>query len=134
QGCKGLHRPFAQPRRCDYPSPTPPPSGARCAQSAATASSRPSVLGPAQLSIKLPRAVSAVKKILILTAGFGEGHNSAARGIRDALGQIAPNAAVECRDLFAESIGRVNEIAGRPYLFGINPAARAWAASNSWIQ
>jgi processive 1,2-diacylglycerol beta-glucosyltransferase len=74
-----------------------------------------------------------VKKILILTAGFGEGHNSAARGIRDALAQIAPNAAVECRDLFADTFGRVNEIARRAYLFGINRAPRAWSAIYSWI-
>jgi len=94
---------------------------------------RASVLCPAQLSIKLPRAVSVVKKILILTAGFGEGHNSAARGIRDALGQIAPNSAVECRDLFAEAFGRVNEVARRAYLFGINRAPRAWSAIYSWI-
>jgi processive 1,2-diacylglycerol beta-glucosyltransferase len=74
-----------------------------------------------------------VKKILILTAGFGEGHNSAARGIRDALGQVAPNAAVECHDLFAETFGRVNEITRRAYLFGINRAPRAWSAIYSWI-
>jgi processive 1,2-diacylglycerol beta-glucosyltransferase len=74
-----------------------------------------------------------VKKILILTAGFGEGHNSAARGIRDALGQIAPDAAVECHDLFAEAFGRLNEIARRAYLVGINRAPRAWSAIYSWI-
>jgi processive 1,2-diacylglycerol beta-glucosyltransferase len=74
-----------------------------------------------------------VKKILILTAGFGEGHNSAARGIRDALGQIAPDSAVECRDLFAEAFGRLNRIARRAYLVGINRAPRAWSAIYSWI-
>src|SRR5207247_4838904 len=73
------------------------------------------------------------KKILILSAGFGEGHNSAARGIRDALGQVAPDAAVECRDLFAEAFGRLNEIAQRAYLVGINRAPRAWSAIYSWI-
>ena len=34
-----------------------------------------------------------MKKILILTAGFGEGHNSAARGIRDGLSQLRGAAA-----------------------------------------
>src|SRR6266513_5548500 len=125
--------PSAQPNRWCCPSPSPPPSSARCAQSAATSSSRSSVLWPEQLSIKLPRAVSVVKKILILTAGFGEGHNSAARGIRDALAQIAPDSAVECRDLFAEAFGRVNEIARRAYLVGINRAPRVWSAIYSWI-
>jgi processive 1,2-diacylglycerol beta-glucosyltransferase len=80
-----------------------------------------------------PRAISVVKKILILTAGFGEGHNSAARGIRDALTQISPDSAVECCDLFADAFGRVNQIARRAYLFGINRAPRAWSAIYSWI-
>jgi processive 1,2-diacylglycerol beta-glucosyltransferase len=93
----------------------------------------PSVLCPEQLSIKLPRAVSVVKKILILTSGFGEGHNSAARGIRDALRQIAPDSAVESRDLFADAFGLLNEIARRAYLVGINRAPRAWSAIYSWI-
>jgi processive 1,2-diacylglycerol beta-glucosyltransferase len=74
-----------------------------------------------------------VKKILILTAGFGEGHNSAARGIRDALTQISPDSRVDCRDLFAEAFGRLNEIARRAYLVGINRAPRAWSAIYSWI-
>src|SRR4029079_298813 len=101
--------------------------------SAATSSSHPSVLCPAQLSIKLPRAVSVVKKILILTASFGEGHNSAARGIHAALGQIAPGSAAECRDLFADAFGPLNEIARRAYLAAINRAPRAWSAVYSWI-
>jgi processive 1,2-diacylglycerol beta-glucosyltransferase len=74
-----------------------------------------------------------VKKILILTAGFGEGHNSAARGIRDALAQIAPDSSVECRDLFAEAFGRFNEIVRRAYLVGINRAPCVWSATYSWI-
>ena len=42
-----------------------------------------------------------MKKILIFTAGFGEGHNTAARNIRDALEHIAPDEArVEVLDLF----------------------------------
>jgi processive 1,2-diacylglycerol beta-glucosyltransferase len=80
-----------------------------------------------------PRAILIVKKILILTASFGEGHNSAARGIRDGLAQISPDSAVECRDLFAEALGRWNEFARRAYLFGINRAPRAWSAIYSWI-
>src|SRR5206468_7343013 len=64
---------------------------------------------------------------------FGEGHTSAARGIRDGLAQISPDSAVECRDLFAEALGRWNEFARRAYLFGINRAPRAWSAIYSWI-
>ena len=74
-----------------------------------------------------------MKKILILTAGFGEGHNSAARGIRDALAQISPEASVECHDLFAEAFGPINELVRRMYLFTINRAPHIWSDVYSWI-
>ena len=74
-----------------------------------------------------------MKKILILTAGFGEGHNSAARGIRDGLAQISPESSVECRDLFAEAFGPINELVRRMYLFTINRAPHIWSDVYSWI-
>jgi processive 1,2-diacylglycerol beta-glucosyltransferase len=74
-----------------------------------------------------------VKKILILTAGFGEGHNSAARGIRDGLAQISPDSVVECRDLFAEAFGPINELVRRTYVFTINRAPHIWSDIYSWI-
>ncbi len=74
-----------------------------------------------------------MKKILILTAGFGEGHNSAARGIRDAVAQISPQSSVECRDLFAEAFGPINELVRRMYLFTINRAPHIWSDVYSWI-
>ena len=57
-----------------------------------------------------------MKRILILTAGFGEGHNSAARGVRAGLARIAPKVEVELRDLFPETFGVLNEIIRRAYL------------------
>ena len=74
-----------------------------------------------------------MKKILILTARFGEGHNSAARGIRDGLAQISPNSEVDCRDLFAEAFGPINELVRRMYLFAINRAPHIWSDIYSWI-
>jgi processive 1,2-diacylglycerol beta-glucosyltransferase len=74
-----------------------------------------------------------VKKILILTAGFGEGHNTAARGIRDAVAQISPESSVQCRDLFAEAFGPINELVRRMYLFTINRAPHIWSDTYSWI-
>ena len=74
------------------------------------------------------------KKILILTAGFGEGHNSAARGVRDGLARIAPDeATVELRDLFAEAYGRTNELVRRSYLALVNSAPRAWGVVYRWL-
>src|SRR5213596_3168826 len=74
------------------------------------------------------------KRILILTAGFGEGHNSAARGVRDGLARVAPNQAdVELRDLFAEAYGPVNEFVRRGYLALVNSAPRAWGIVYRWL-
>lgn len=67
------------------------------------------------------------KRILILTAGFGEGHNAAARGLRDGLAALAPEEAeVEVRDLFAETYGLANEWTRRSYLTLINRAPGLW--------
>jgi processive 1,2-diacylglycerol beta-glucosyltransferase len=74
-----------------------------------------------------------VKKILILTASFGEGHNSAARGVRDGLARVAPNAQVELRDLFAESYGRLNERVRKTYLAIINRWPRSWGIVYRWL-
>jgi len=74
------------------------------------------------------------KKILILTAGFGEGHNSAARGVRDGLARIASDrTTVELRDLFAEAYGRVNEVVRRSYLTLVNCAPGAWGLVYRWL-
>ena len=74
------------------------------------------------------------KRILILTAGFGEGHNSAARGVRDGLARIASQQSkVELRDLFAEAYGPVNELVRRSYLALVNSAPRAWGVVYRWL-
>ncbi len=74
-----------------------------------------------------------MKRILILTAGFGEGHNSAARGIRDGLAQVAPDAQVELRDLFADTYGIANEWARIAYLGLIDRAPAAWGFVYRWL-
>src|ERR1043166_5150922 len=74
------------------------------------------------------------KRILILTAGCGEGHNSAARGVRDGLARVASDqTAVELRDLFADAYGRINELVRRSYLALVNSAPRAWGTVYRWL-
>src|SRR5262249_7846422 len=74
------------------------------------------------------------KKILILTAGFGEGHNSAARGVRDGLARVAPDQTeVELRDLLAEAYGRLNELVRKAYLTLVNFASPAWGTVYRWF-
>lgn len=74
-----------------------------------------------------------MKKILILTAGYGEGHNAAARGIRDGLARVAPNAEVELHDLFAETYGVVHDWVRKGYLTLINRWPRAWGSVYRWL-
>jgi processive 1,2-diacylglycerol beta-glucosyltransferase len=74
-----------------------------------------------------------VKRILILTAGFGEGHNSAARGVRAGLARAAPKVEVELRDLFPETFGLFNEITRRAYLTLINRWPKSWGYVYNWL-
>jgi UDP-N-acetylglucosamine:LPS N-acetylglucosamine transferase len=74
-----------------------------------------------------------VKKILILTAGYGEGHNSAARGVRDGLAQVAPDTQVEMHDLFIETYGFLNELIRKGYLGLIDRWPRSWGYVYRWL-
>ncbi|MEO7934090.1 MAG: PHP domain-containing protein [Chthoniobacterales bacterium] len=68
-----------------------------------------------------------MKKILIFTAGYGEGHNTAARNIRDALEFIAADEVqVEVLDLFETCYGKLNEFVKKAYLTAINKAPKVW--------
>lgn len=75
-----------------------------------------------------------MKRILILTAGFGEGHNSAARGVRDGLlrtgeGQLE----VELHDLFPQTYGAFNELVRKTYLAVINQWPASWGYVYRWL-
>jgi len=75
-----------------------------------------------------------LKNILILTAGYGEGHNSAARGIRDGLRKIAPHDVhVELHDLFADTYGIVNDWVRTLYMGMIKRTPRVWGVIYRWL-
>ncbi len=74
-----------------------------------------------------------MKKILILSAGFGEGHNSAARGIREGLARVAPDVEIELHDLFAETYGAINELIRKSYLGLISRWPRSWGYVYRWL-
>ena len=67
-----------------------------------------------------------MKSLLILTAGFGEGHNAAARNLRDALGAAAPHANVAVSDVFQDAYGWVNRLVQKGYLSLINRLPFVW--------
>lgn len=68
-----------------------------------------------------------MKKILILTAGFGDGHNAAARNVREALEQSSPEVEVTVADLYERSYKKLNSIAKKAYLGAVRYAPQLWA-------
>ncbi len=82
-------------------------------------------LGPASAS------TPPMPKVLILTAGYGEGHNAAARGLHTGLTESG--AVAEILDLFALTGGASFEYSRRGYLGLINHAPKIWAACYALI-
>ena len=62
-------------------------------------------------------------RILFVPAGYGEGHNSAARGVRDAL---AGRAEVRVTDLCAGAMPRIFRLTRAAYLWTISRMPRLW--------
>lgn len=72
-------------------------------------------------------------RLLIFTAGYGEGHNAAARALAEACDAEHGRGSSRIVDLFALSAPRVNAIGRRGYLDLINRAPRLWSAIYAWI-
>ena len=68
-----------------------------------------------------------MKKILILTASFGDGHNAAARNLRDALELITEEAKVEVLDLFESTYGTLNMLLKQAYQRLVRYAPTVWS-------
>jgi processive 1,2-diacylglycerol beta-glucosyltransferase len=75
----------------------------------------------------------AVKRVLILTAGYGEGHNAAARNLRDAILAENSGATVAMHDVFLEAYGWANRLSVRGYLFVINRLPAVWDLVFKWL-
>jgi UDP-N-acetylglucosamine:LPS N-acetylglucosamine transferase len=69
----------------------------------------------------------AAKSILILTAGFGDGHNAAARNLCEAIEQLSPETHVTVADLYERSYKRLNHLARKAYLGAVRYAPGLWA-------
>ena len=74
-----------------------------------------------------------MKKVLILTAGFGDGHNTAARNIGDALELVSDDVKVEVLDVFQSSLGVVNDILKKTYLGLARYAPGVWSGIYSML-
>jgi len=68
-----------------------------------------------------------LKKILILTAGFGEGEDVAAWNLREAIEHLAPKEArIEVLDLLDSSYGRFHDLLRHTFQAAVNRAPRLW--------
>ncbi len=72
-------------------------------------------------------------RILILTAGFGEGHNAAARALAAACDERHGPGTALLVDAFALASPRLNTLARRIYLDLINRTPRVWSAFYAWL-
>ncbi len=72
-------------------------------------------------------------RILILTAGYGEGHNAAARNLAAAIDAQSGAGTARVADLFALGSPRLNALTRRGYLAAINHTPRLWSAFFGWI-
>ncbi|GAT31515.1 processive 1,2-diacylglycerol beta-glucosyltransferase [Terrimicrobium sacchariphilum] len=67
-----------------------------------------------------------MSSILILTASFGEGHNAAARNLREAIAARSPDTPVTICDIYRDTYGWFNELTKQTYLRLINHAPQVW--------
>ncbi|MES2693763.1 MAG: galactosyldiacylglycerol synthase [Verrucomicrobiota bacterium] len=72
-------------------------------------------------------------RILVLTAGFGEGHNAAARAIVAAANAAYGENTAQLVDAFALASPRFNTLARKSYLGMINRAPGLWSAMYGWL-
>ena len=68
-----------------------------------------------------------MKKILILTAGFGDGHNAAARNLRHGIESLSDEVKVEVLDLFESTYGSLNTLMRHAYQGVVQYAPTVWA-------
>lgn len=72
-------------------------------------------------------------RILILTAGFGEGHNAAARALATAAAERFGAGSARVVDVFALARPQVNSFSRRAYLTLINRAPGLWRRTYAWL-
>jgi len=74
-----------------------------------------------------------MKKVLILSASFGDGHNTAARNIREALELVGSDVKVEIVDLLAQSYGSFYNVVRKAHLGVVQYAPSIWSGIYSLL-
>ncbi len=70
--------------------------------------------------------MKAAKRVLILTASFGDGHNAAALNLREAIELLAPEVKVDVVDAFASAYGMLNTVLRSSYQGIVRYAPLIW--------
>ncbi len=86
---------------------------------------------PASVATATPS--TSKRRALVLTAGFGEGHNAAARALAAAFDTRDGAGTARIVDLFALASPRLNKITRRGYLAWINGAPKLWNYFYQWL-
>ena len=82
---------------------------------------------PQDFSYQIRQTLKVMPRILILTASMGEGHNTAARNIRDALlAESGGEAEVLVADPYTRTNPVINKLMQKGYATAINRYPRAW--------
>ncbi len=76
---------------------------------------------------------AAAARVLILTAGYGEGHNAAARALAAGFDRTAGPGVARVVDLFAVASPRLNAASRGMYLRLINDAPQVWSRIYDWV-
>src|SRR5689334_11486027 len=69
----------------------------------------------------------AMKNVLILTASFGDGHNAAARSLREGIELLNQDAKVEVADLFDSTYGALNTFLKHAYQGIVRYSPTLWS-------
>ena len=72
------------------------------------------------------------RRILILTAGYGEGHNAAARALAEACNESGGPDTARVVDVFSLASPRLDKAVKRSYLYAINRLPRIWSWVYAW--
>jgi processive 1,2-diacylglycerol beta-glucosyltransferase len=73
------------------------------------------------------------RRLLVLTAGFGDGHNAAARAVAQAWDEREGEGAAVIADPFADAYPATNAVLRRAYLAAINRLPWAWRFLYGWM-
>jgi len=80
-----------------------------------------------------PRPPPTRPRLLVLTAGFGEGHNAAARALGAAWDDLHGGGSARVLDLLELASPRLNRVTRWAYLKAINRTPRLWSRAYEWM-